>query len=128
MVAIVAGQSSGLGQTSARTLGAGGVLGNPAAGYLGSSFFVNAASGNVVIQNQDEILTGVGQDMMLSRTYNSLGLLDDDNGDNWRESSQRTVASLTGTVSTAGSTITRTDWDGSRQVFTWDAAKSAYVY
>lgn len=128
MVAIVAGQSLGLGQTSARTLGSGGVLGNPAAGYLGSSFFVNAASGNVVIQNQDEILTGVGQDMVLSRTYNSLGLLDDDNGDNWRESSQRTVAGLTGTVNTAGSTITRTDWDGSRQVFTWDAAKSAYVY
>jgi YD repeat-containing protein len=129
MVAIVAGQSLGLGQTSARTLGAsGGVLGNPAAGYLGSSFFVNAASGNVVIQNQDEVLTGIGQDTVLSRTYNSLGLLDDDNGDNWRESSQRTVAGLTGTVSTAGSTITRTDWDGSRQVFTWDAAKSAYVY
>jgi YD repeat-containing protein len=129
MVAIVAGQGLGLGQTSARTLGAsGGVLGNPAAGYLGSSFFVNAASGNVVIQNQDEVLTGIGQDTALSRTYNSLGLLDDDNGDNWRESSQRTVAGLTGTVSTAGSTITRTDWDGSRQVFTWDAAKAAYVY
>ena len=128
MVAIVAGQGLGLGQTSARTLGASGVLGNPAAGYLGSSFFVNAASGNVVIQNQDEILTGIGQDTVLSRTYNSLGLLDDDNGDNWRESSQRTVAGLTGTVNTAGSTITRTDWDGSRQVFAWDAAKSAYVY
>jgi YD repeat-containing protein len=128
MVAIVAGQSFGLGQTSARSLGSGGVLGNPAAGYLGSSFFVNAASGGIVIQNQDEILTGIGQDLVLSRTYSSLGLLDDDNGDNWRESSQRTVAGLTGTVNTAGSTITRTDWDGSRQIFTWDAAKSAYVF
>lgn len=77
MVAIVAGQGFGLGQTSARTIGGGGVLGNPAAGYLGSSFFVNAANGNVVIQNQDEILAGIGQDLVLSRTYNSLGLLDD---------------------------------------------------
>ena len=128
MVAIVAGQSFGLGQTSARTLGSGGVFGNPAAGYLGSSFFVNAATGNVIIQNQDEVLTGVGQDLVLSRTYNSLGLLDDDNGDNWRESTQRMVAGLTGTIGTAGSTITRIDWDGSRQVFTWDAAKSAYVF
>jgi YD repeat-containing protein len=24
--------------------------------------------------------------------------------------------------------VTRTDWDGSRQVFTWDASKSAYIF
>ncbi|HEY0959731.1 MAG TPA: LysM peptidoglycan-binding domain-containing protein [Novosphingobium sp.] len=128
MVAIVGGASFGLGQTSAKTLGSQGLLGNPSASYLGSNFFVNASTGNLILQNQDEILQGIGQDTILTRTYNSLGTFDDDNGDNWRTSSQRVVGNLAGTLNTSGSTVTRTDWDGSRQVFAYDATKSAYVF
>jgi hypothetical protein len=54
IVAIVGGASFGLGQTSAKTPGARGVLGNPSAGYLGSNFLVNAWTGNLIIQGQDE--------------------------------------------------------------------------
>jgi len=128
MVVIVAGPGLGLGQTSAKTLGAGGIFGTPAKGFLGSNYLVNATSGNVVIQNQDEVLTGIGQDVILTRTYNSLGLSNDDNGDNWRESMQRSVIGLTGSVNTAGSTVKRTDWDGSIQTFSYDTTRSAYTF
>lgn len=127
MVAVVTGNGLGLQRTSGFVLGSGGSLGDTATGRLGSNVTVNAATGNLIIQNQDELLVGKGPDSVFSRSYNSLGLLNDENGDNWRESSQRTVAGLTGTVNTAGSTITRTDWDGSNVAYAWDASRSAYV-
>jgi YD repeat-containing protein len=127
MVAIVAGNSLGLARSSAAVLGSNGTLGNASIGLLGSGVTVNAATGNLVIQNQDQVLVGRGLDLTLSRSYNSLGLLNDDNGDNWRESSQRSITALTGTVNTAGSTVTRTDWDGSSAVYSWDGSEAAYV-
>src|SRR5262249_21661464 len=70
---------------------------------------------------------GLGLDDNVSRSYNSLGTLSDDNGDNWQLSQSRRVAGLIGTVNTAGSTITRYDWDGSDIVYSWDATRNAYV-
>lgn len=100
MVAIVGGNSLGLTRNSASVLGANGQIGSSAVGRLGSGVTVNAVTGNLLIQNQDELLTGVGIDASVMRTYNSLGLMDDDNGDNWRHSGQRKVE-----VVTAGSVL-----------------------
>ena len=66
-------------------------------------------------------------DAAVFRTYNSQGLLDDDNGDNWRIGFYRRVHSLTGTANTAGSTVRRTDADGASALYTYDAALGKYV-
>ena len=127
MVAVVAGAGLGLERSSAWVLGSRGLLGQAQLGRGADNVYVNAATGNLIVQGQDEMLIGVGQNDPVSRTYNSLGTLSDDNGDNWRESVSRQVSGLTGTGNTAGSTVTLTDWDGSDVTFTWSAARSAYV-
>jgi len=73
------------------------------------------------------LLVGRGPDLSLLRTYNSQGLLDGDNGDNWRMGVYRKVYNLTGTVNTAGSTVTRVAEDGSESVYTYDTTLSKYV-
>lgn len=127
MVAVVAGAGLGLERSSAWVLGSRGQLGQAQLGRGADNVYVNAATGNLVVQGQDEMLMGVGVSDPVSRTYNSLGTLSDDNSDNWRESVSRQVGGLTGTVNTAGSTVTLTDWDGSDVAFTWDATRNAYV-
>lgn len=126
MVAVVVGSRLGLEQTSAFVLGSRGQIGSAGMGRAGENIFVNSATGNVVVTNRDEFLIGLGPDSALSRIHNSLATADGDNGDNWRQGVSRKVAGLTGTVNTSGSTITRTDWDGSEVVYTWKSAKSAY--
>ncbi|MFV0673317.1 Ig-like domain repeat protein [Variovorax sp. tm] len=109
------------------TLGQRGVLGSSAQGRNGEQSFVNASNGNLVLQDLDDKLIGRGLDINVVRTYNSQGLLNDDNGDNWTVGAfgQRVV--LTGTVATAGSTLARTDRDGASATYTWDAARNLYV-
>jgi YD repeat-containing protein len=129
MVAIVTGAGLGLERSSAFVLGSRGQLnqaGGDTIGRAGDQVTVNAATGNLLIQNTDEMLFGVGVGDAVTRAYNSLATSDGDNNDNWREVS-RTVGSLTGTVNTTGSTVTLTDWDGSVIVYTWDSSRSAYV-
>lgn len=65
MVSVITGAGLGLER------GSGLVLGSR--GQLGSSVTVNAANGNLILQNQDEILIGLGPDVILTRSYNSLG-------------------------------------------------------
>src|SRR5262249_49378444 len=72
-------------------------------------------------------LFGRGPDVGLLRTYNSQGLLTDDNGDNWQLGVYRKVYNLTGVVNTAGSAVRRVTEDGSESVFTFDAALGKYV-
>jgi YD repeat-containing protein len=134
MVAIVGGGNVGgngnsaLGlENSSLSLGGTGLRGNAAAGNSGDTVFVNAATGNLVIQRQDEILADIGTDTQLLRTYNSLGRRTDDNADNWQMSVVCTVGSLTGTLNTAGSSITRTDGDGSSRVFAFDDQRNLYL-
>ncbi|HEX7759156.1 MAG TPA: hypothetical protein VF459_06630 [Caulobacteraceae bacterium] len=127
MVAVVAGAGLGVERTSAFVLGSLGQLGSAGLGRAGDNVYVNAATGNLIVENTDEMLIGLGQDDVISRTYNSLGAFTDDNGDNWRESVQRQITGLTGTVNTAGSTVTRMDWDGSNITYAWDTARNAYV-
>jgi YD repeat-containing protein len=127
MVAIVAGQGLGLFNTSGGVLGGAGQLGVGAQGRSGEKVLVNASTGNLVVQQQDEWLVGVGPDVGVGRTYNSLGGGTDDNGDNWRLGLSRRIVGLVGTVNTAGSAITRVGEDGAEVVYSWDATRAAYV-
>lgn len=81
MVAIVAGNGLGLFNASLNILGSAGVLGQSVLGQAGGRSFVNAATGNLVLQMQDEQLSGRGSDLHHLRTYNSLGLLNDGDQD-----------------------------------------------
>ncbi|MGT0194101.1 LysM peptidoglycan-binding domain-containing protein [Burkholderia pyrrocinia] len=121
MVAIVTGQGLGLQSSSSTALGSRGVLGNAAFGQTGEQVYVNAANGNLMLQDRDQLLLGQGINGAVYRAYNSLGQL------NWREGASHTVDGLTGTLNEAGSTITLTDWDGSQTTFAYDAARNLYV-
>jgi large repetitive protein len=127
MVAVMTGLGLGVERGSGFVLGSRGQLGSADFGRLGENVYVNAATGNLAIQRNDELLIGVGEDASIGRAYNSLGTQNDDNGDNWRLTASRAITGLTGTIGTAGSTITRIDWDGSDEVYTYDTSRSAYV-
>jgi YD repeat-containing protein len=129
MVAVVTGNSLGLVAGSAGVLGGNGQLGSAATGRGGDVAFVNASTGNLTIQRQDELLLGLGPDIGIVRTYNSNGTFDFDNNDNWQISLYRRVFGLTGGtgVNTAGSTIKRTSADGAELTYTYDATLLKYV-
>ncbi|OLL30852.1 hypothetical protein BTH42_14850 [Burkholderia sp. SRS-W-2-2016] len=124
MVAIVTGNGLGLQSSSALGLGARGQVGNASFGQTGEQIYVNAANGNLVIQDLDQLLLGQGVNSAIHRAYNSLGQFA---GDNWRPGGSRTVDGLTGTLNTAGSTITRTDWDGTAITYAYDGTRNLYV-
>ena len=127
MVAIVAGNGVGLANSSLALLGQGGVLGDAQQGRALDRVYVNAATGNLTIQRAEEGLAGLGPDIATVRTYNSLGLLVDDNGDNWQPGLNKKVYGLTGTLNTAGSTVTRRDSDSTEIVYTYNTTAAAYV-
>ena len=62
MVAIVTGNSLGLSLTSLASLGSQGGLGAASQGRNGEQVFVNAATGNLVIQEKDDFLASTGID------------------------------------------------------------------
>jgi YD repeat-containing protein len=113
MVAIVTGNGLGLSTGSLGLLGASGQVGAALFGRGNEGVYVNAATGNLVLRRQDELLIGRGPDTGLLRSYNSQGTFNDENGDNWRLGFARKITGLTGTVNTANSTIVRIDDDGS---------------
>ncbi|MFT4025416.1 MAG: hypothetical protein QM676_01245 [Novosphingobium sp.] len=129
MVAIVAGNGLGLERSSARLLGSQGQLGSAFLGRNNELVTVNAATGNLIIQNTDEVLVGRGPDSVFNRTYNSLGNYTNLDGtldaDEWLSGTQRKIV-LSGTGNAAGSTATLTDWDGSVVVFTYDTGSGTY--
>jgi YD repeat-containing protein len=127
MVAVVSGNGLGLTNTSLGHLGSRGGVGTAGLGQGGTEIFVNSATGNLVVQGRDEFLAATGADLSLHRTYNSQGLLNDDNGDNWRLGLHRRVYNLTGTVNTAGSKVTKVFGDGSEAVYTYNTALARYV-
>src|SRR5262245_901835 len=98
MVAVVSGSGLGLFGSSVAASVATGATGKRSV-WLGTDrVFVNSATGNLVIQSQDERLSALGLDVSLVRTYNSLGLMDDDNGDNWRLGVHQRLYNLIGTL------------------------------
>jgi len=123
MVAIFTGEGLGLQSSSALGLGGRGQIGNAALGKTGEEVYVNAATGNLVLRDQDELLLGQGVAGAIFRAYNSQG----QTGEDWRPGSARSVDGLTGVLNTAGSTVTRTDWDGTRIVYQYDTTRGLYV-
>src|SRR5690242_1064858 len=103
MVAIFTGLGAGFERGSRAALGSAGLLGAGVQGRAGEGVSLNASTGNLILTQQDEFLAGLGPDVGIGRTYNSLlgsGL--DDNGDQWRQSTDRRIYGLTGTVNTSG--------------------------
>src|SRR5690348_2558466 len=120
MVSAVSGSGLGL-------LGTNVGRGSAALGQGRERFYVNSANGNLVIQSEDERLAAVGLDLSLIRTYNSQGLLEDDNGDNWRFGVQQRLSGLSGMLNAAGSSITKTLGDGRTAVYRYDVTRALYV-
>ena len=127
MVAIVAGKGLGLLNTSLNILGGAGVLGQSVLGQGSSRAIVNAANGNLVLQMQDEQLSGRGLDLYALRTHNSLGTLNDGEGDGWRWGYEQTVRFQglgTPAQPQTGARVIRTDGDGHETTYTLDAARA----
>jgi YD repeat-containing protein len=118
MVALVAGNGLGLFNASLNSLGGAGVLGQGTIGQAGGQSLVNVSNGNLVMRFTDEQLSGLGQDLFHTRTYNTQGALNDADGDGWRWDGERKVV-LNGTRNTAGSTLVRTSGDGHEAVYRW---------
>jgi YD repeat-containing protein len=127
MVAIFVGQGAGFERGSGSVLGGAGLLGSALHGRGGEGVHVNAATGNLLLNRQDEFLVGRGPDSAVQRTYNSMAEAADDNGDQWRFGAQRRLRNWTGTINSAGSTVERVGADGAIVRYAYDAAASAYL-
>ncbi|WP_211473823.1 LysM peptidoglycan-binding domain-containing protein [Collimonas humicola] len=127
MVAIVSGNSLGVSLTSLNTLGQRGALGAATQGRNGELTYVNVFSGNLVLQDRDDLLVNHGIDITALRTYNSQGKFSDDNGDNWSNGVYKQQLRLSGVLLAAGSSIIRTGRDGSESTYLYDAGRQLYV-
>src|ERR1700743_2641980 len=133
MVAIITGQGLGVVRGSGYVLGSRGQLGDPSVGTGGDNVTINAATGNLNITRVDEVEIGANTlDKDAISAYNSLetsalGTASDPNGDNWIVGNGSVITGLTGTINTAGSTVTRVDWDGSDETYTYDATSGLYI-
>jgi len=126
MAAVVSGSGLGLFNSSLAQIGHshGGQAG---VGQALEGQYVNVATGNLVLQDQDESILTRGLPISFVRTYNSLGTVGGVGQDGWLHGFERRVTGLTGTVNTAGSTVRRVLGDGTESVFAWDTGSSAYV-
>ena len=123
MVAVIAGNGLGLDNTSLQKLG--GTSGGAAqVGQGKGAGYVNLANGNLVLQGSDEGLVFAGTQLSFIRTYNSQGQLA---GQDWRYGFSQAIGAVSGTVNTAGSSVVRTDSDGSSTTYTYDATRGLYV-
>lgn len=125
MLTIVSGNA--LGVNSSALTPRQGDLGTNNLGKGGDRAYVNGVTGNLIIQRQDELISDIGQDIGVLRTYNSLGELDDDNSDNWKIGFYRGLRNLQGTLNAVGSSIEKIEADGAITVYRYDAIKQAYV-
>lgn len=117
MVAIVGGTGLGLFNSSLSQLNGYGSSGRSVVGQGRDQAYVNAATGNLVIQGQDDYLASLGLDLAMMRTYNSRGLLDGANNDGWTHwGSQRLLTPLPAAGATG--TIVRVGADGYQATFT----------
>src|ERR1700722_12638029 len=117
MVAVISGNGLGLNNTSVSSLGSQGTVGSASEGNSGEEVYVNSSTGNLVIQDTDDYLAGLGLNLPLVRTYNSQAQMSDDFGGNWRLGVNEQLINLSGTVNTAGSTITKLFGDKSELTY-----------
>ncbi|MFJ4376069.1 hypothetical protein ACIP1T_26080, partial [Pseudomonas japonica] len=123
MVAVVAGNGLGLFNTSLNTLGAAaGSFGQGTLGQAGGKAWVNASTGNLILRFTDEQLSGQGQDLFHTRTYNTHGTLNDGDVDGWRWDGERLLR-LNGNAFAAGSSLSRTTGDGHETVYNWNGTR-----
>ncbi|TKC89437.1 LysM peptidoglycan-binding domain-containing protein [Trinickia terrae] len=126
MVAIVTGYGLGMQYSSGLGLGARGQIGSASFGQNGERIYVNAATGNLAIQDLDQMLLGQGVNSNIYRAYNSSGSLGGANG-NWLAGGAKRVGGLDGRVNAQFSQVTLTGWDGSQVVYTYDVSRKLYV-
>ena len=125
MVAIVSSNTLGF---SSNSLGQRGVMGPAQSGNNGEQVAVNIATGNLVLQDRDELVAGVGLDIATVRTYNSQGVLVDNQRQNWsRGFYAQAIVLQQGVLNQAGSSLLRTERDGAQSLFVYNAGKGAYV-
>jgi len=127
MVAIVSGNSLGLSLTSLSTLGQAGTSGSASQGRSGERAYVNIANGNLVLQDRDDLLVSHGMQMGALRTYDSQGVTNDDNSDNWSNGIYTKQLLRVGPINKAGSQLQRTDLDGAVSTYNYDATRNLYV-
>jgi len=120
MVAIFTGAGSGFDRGSASVLGARGQVGTASLGRGGETVAVNASSGALTISRSDEILIGRGPDLAPTLNYSS-------GANGWLHGWIHYLSGLTGTVNTAGSTITLAREFSDRTTFAYDTATGSYV-
>lgn len=118
MVAIVSGNNLGLNLGSLANLGNKGQFGTATQGRNGEHSYVNVSTGDLVLQDLDGSLAGVGSNAAAVRTYNSQGNF---STAGWIEAPTKSV------TATGNGTLQRTDIDGSVNVYNWDAARQLYV-
>ncbi|WPH13372.1 LysM peptidoglycan-binding domain-containing protein [Variovorax paradoxus] len=119
MVAIISGNNTGLNLSSWTALGANGRTGDPRQGNTGESVYVNVSNGNLVVQEEDALLVGLGPDIVSARTYNTQSLAGFTTNSNWQFGQAKSVHR-------SGGQIQRLDGDGSISYFAWDAASQSY--
>ena len=123
MVAVFTGNGLGLFNTSLTQLGSA-LGGSGGLGQDRSRQLVNLATGNVLVQGQDEYVSFRGLGMGFNRTYNSQGQVSDVGADGWLTGFERRVVLQSGTFNTAGSVMRRYTGDGAYQDFTYVSANT----
>jgi YD repeat-containing protein len=123
---------AGVERNNAWYLGSRAQMGNPLQGRGADNVFVNAANGNLVIQNSDEIVFGQGPDAVVGRTYNSQGTFGQQgsatatDSDNWLFNQQRFLKMTSKNPADPGSKLELTDWDGTVIGWTYVNGQSYY--
>ena len=84
MTSIIFNQGLGLTDSSLNQLSGHFNGGTAGIGQGGVNHYVNAATGNLVLTDHDEILVGKGVDIVAQRTYNSQGEWNDSDRNGWR--------------------------------------------
>ncbi|WP_212721695.1 RHS repeat protein, partial [Zooshikella ganghwensis] len=121
MVALVSGSNLGLFNHL--------VLGNGAGSKVGqgnNQVFLNAATGNLILQQHSNELPALGLDTQLTQTYNSQGQHNDARSQSWLLNQHRYLTDLP-EKATVGSKLRRANGDGSFSEYHFDSEKQAYI-
>ena len=125
MVAVVSGNGLGLFNTSFTQLGTG-LWGQAGIGQSRESQYVNIATGNLILQDWDELISVRGFDATALRTYNSQGTVSGIGQDGFITGYERSLV-LSGSLNNVNSTVTLQTGDGQSVVFKYSGTSNQYV-